>query len=172
MNELADYIQRQMKAGYSAESVRGLLLKHGHNPSAIDQAMHGAATGMKYAGFWIRVVAMLLDGLILGVPASIIQFFLVLWTESSSPFYIVQIGLIVLILYFWVEKGATPGKMILGLRIVDENNQNVTWGRAILRYIGYFISGIILFIGYIMIAFTKKKQGLHDIIAKTYVIKK
>ena len=73
---------------------------------------------------------------------------------------------------FWIWKSATPGKMALGLKIIDEQGNNLTPVTAIIRYLGYILSGIILGIGYLMIAFNKNKRGLHDMIAKTYVIRK
>ncbi|MBD1379703.1 RDD family protein [Bacillus sp. IB182487] len=64
----------------------------------------------------------------------------------------------------------TLGKRIMGLKIVDENGNRVKAGKSWLRYIGYIPSGI-LYIGFIMIAFTDGKRGLHDMIANTYVVK-
>ena len=68
-------------------------------------------------------------------------------------------------------KGGTPGKLILGMRIVNEEGNYIGIPMAILRYIGKLLSGVILGMGYLMIAFTDKKQGLHDKIAKTFVVK-
>lgn len=73
---------------------------------------------------------------------------------------------------FWIWIAATPGKFILGLRIVDANGKNITPLGAILRYLGYIVSGIVIGIGFLWIGFDKKKQGWHDKIAKTYVIHK
>ena len=68
-------------------------------------------------------------------------------------------------------QGKTPGKMVMGVEIVKTDGSPIGFGRAILRYVGYIISSIILFIGFLMIAFDSKKQGLHDKIAGTCVIK-
>jgi len=68
-------------------------------------------------------------------------------------------------------KGGTPGKLILGLKIRNEKGQYIGIPIAILRYIGKILSGIILGIGYLMIAWDVKKQGLHDKIAKTFVVR-
>ncbi len=62
--------------------------------------------------------------------------------------------------------------MALGLKIVTAQGGKLTWGKAILRYVGYFVSGIILGIGYLMVFFTENKKGLHDMIAGTRVVKK
>jgi uncharacterized RDD family membrane protein YckC len=69
-------------------------------------------------------------------------------------------------------KGGGPGKLILGLRVINEQGNYIGIGGAVLRYVGKILSGITLGIGYIMVAFTQKKRGLHDMIANTYVIYK
>ena len=71
---------------------------------------------------------------------------------------------------FWAWKGATPGKMMMGIEIVNTDGSPIGFGRAIVRYIGYFVSGIIIYIGFFMIAWDGKKQGLHDKMAGTIVI--
>ena len=86
------------------------------------------------------------------------------------------IGIIGQWLYFTIFEisgwMATPGKKILGLQVTDLNGQQIGFGRANGRYWGKIVSALILMIGFIMIAFTDKKQGLHDIMAGTLVIKK
>ena len=69
------------------------------------------------------------------------------------------------------ERGATVGKMVVGLRVVTSNGQRLSFLNATGRYFAKIISAIILFIGFIMIGFTDKKRGLHDMIAGTLVIK-
>ena len=66
---------------------------------------------------------------------------------------------------------ATLGKRIVGIKIVDYNGKRITFGRASGRHFSKLISALILGVGFLMIAFTSEKQGLHDIIAKCYVIK-
>ncbi len=61
-------------------------------------------------------------------------------------------------------------KQFLGLKIVDVNGNKISAGKSWLRYLGYILSGI-MYIGYIMVAFTEGKRGLHDFIANTYVVK-
>ena len=85
--------------------------------------------------------------------------------------YLVSLAMLLLIVYMDGIKGGTPGKLILGMRIVNEKGEYIGIPMAILRYIGKILSGMILCIGYFMIAWDKKKQGLHDNIAQTYVIK-
>ena len=66
---------------------------------------------------------------------------------------------------------ATPGKRALGLIVTDTEGRRISPARAVGRYFGKILSGLILLIGYIMIAFTERKQGLHDFLAGTLVVK-
>ena len=124
----------------------------------------------RYGGFWIRFLAMLLDGIIFGIPAAILQLLIIFATGVVELGYLVSLAIVVLTIYLDGTRGGTPGKLVLGLRIVNEQGEIIGIPYAILRYIGKILSGFILGIGYLMIAFTEKKQGLHDMIAKTYVI--
>ena len=63
----------------------------------------------------------------------------------------------------------TPGKAICGLKITDESGNKISVGKAILRYIGYIISALVLYIGFIIVGFTENKRGLHDMVASTRV---
>lgn len=141
---------------------------------------------MQYAGFWIRVGAYLIDFLILFV----LQFVILMIfgesifdtgegsfsarTSSTSP--IVNLVLIVLGVVYFVglessARQATPGKMALGLIVTDVNGGRISFLRAFGRYLAKLLSGTILLIGYIMVGFTERKQGLHDILASTLVVK-
>jgi len=66
---------------------------------------------------------------------------------------------------------ATPGKRLLSMKVVDYHSNKITFGRATGRYFAKILSALILYIGFFMILWTKKKQGLHDKIAETYVIR-
>ena len=123
-----------------------------------------------YGGFWIRYVASLLDGLIISMPVNIIAFVISI-TGATLISYVVVLASIMLVIYLEGNKGGTPGKLILGLRIVNQQGNYIGIPRAILRYIAKILSAIIMGIGFLMIAFTEKKQGLHDKIAKTFVVK-
>jgi uncharacterized RDD family membrane protein YckC len=74
------------------------------------------------------------------------------------------------LIFFWVISGFTPGKALLGLRVVRSDGQKLHLGRAILRLIGYFIAALPLFLGFVWILFDNRRQGWHDKIAGTYVI--
>lgn len=128
------------------------------------------ALGMAKGGFWVRFVAYIIDSILVGVVTSVLNAVL-------DPTIAAILGLVVSIAYLVVSSmqlnGATVGKMVMGLRVVDANGQMPSPVTFLLRYtVGYFISGIILAIGFIMVGFDANKQGLHDKLFKTYVVKK
>lgn len=127
----------------------------------------------------------MIDGLILNTISSAITILLALvavvigissqekygtWFLSNTLF-IANVAGIVYYLLFWSKGGQTPGKMALRLKIITADGSNIKIGRAILRYFGYLVSGLMLGIGYLWIIWDKKKQGIHDKIAGSYVIK-
>lgn len=73
-------------------------------------------------------------------------------------------------IFFWVTIGQTPGKILLGLRVTRLDGQRISVGRAFLRVLGYWVSAIVLFLGFIWILFDAQRQGWHDKIAGTYVV--
>ncbi|MEM8566622.1 MAG: RDD family protein [Bacteroidota bacterium] len=83
---------------------------------------------------------------------------------------------IIYILYFALMESSkfqgTVGKMALGIKVTDANGERVSFGTAFLRNLGKILSQIIIYIGFLMAAFTEKKQGLHDMIANTLVVRK
>ena len=131
-----------------------------------------------YAGFWIRFAASLIDAFILSFVI-LIPFILLMLIGNSE---LVGFGVIVLYIaafigqiFYYVmmplsKYQGTLGKYFLGLKIVDVNGNKISAGKSWLRYLGYILSGI-MYIGYIMVAFTEGKRGLHDFIANTYVSK-
>lgn len=135
---------------------------------------------MKYAGFWIRFLAMFIDGIILGIIGRIFFGSQVSTGEFDSSGISAGINYtgwsslvpLLYVLLFWIFLSATPGKLALGLRIVQEDGSKLTWKKALLRYVGYIISGLVFSLGFIWAGFDKRKQGWHDKIAHTYVVKK
>ena len=149
-----------------------------------------------YAGFWLRFVASLIDGIILWLLQMIITVPLLgiigisaLKADSFSneenlaaALAIIGVGMItymVLIIMGWLYfalmesyKGATVGKMAMGLKVTDMEGNQINFLRATGRYFGKIVSSMILMIGYIMAGFTEKKQALHDIMANCLVVKK
>jgi len=148
---------------------------------------------MQYAGFWIRFLAILLDGILLSIVLSPISFgiFGLMGVSSalgnrSDPTQIMAllvpaivaaatIGIAGKWLYEALltssSKQATVGKMACGLRVTDLQGRRLTFAHATGRFFAKYVSGLTLLIGYIMAGFTERKQALHDFIAGTYVIK-
>ncbi len=143
---------------------------------------------MQTAGFWIRVGAYLIDGILLAIAQFIIYaiFGVSMYSAESLDsggttmfetvggtiaYAITTIGGI---LYFAImdssAKQGTLGKMALGLVVTDLNGQRISFLRALGRYFAKILSAMILFIGFIMVAFTERNQGLHDIICSTLVV--
>lgn len=123
--------------------------------------------GLVYAGFWIRFLASIIDSLILLIPSIVVN---VAVAAPASTLLGIAIGLAYTV-GFWTAQGATPGKMAVGIKITTVGGEPIDFGKAFLRYIGYWVSAITLGIGFLMIAFTPQKRGLHDYIAGTVVIK-
>jgi uncharacterized RDD family membrane protein YckC len=140
---------------------------------------------LKYAGFWVRFIAYMLDGLILGGGISVIIILATLISVRLERISTIASGIfmsvVILItiglsigynIYFWGRYGATPGKMAMGHKIIrDDGVEPLGYGKAFIRWLGYIASGSILSIGFIMIGFTDRKRGLHDMIAGTTVVK-
>jgi len=131
------------------------------------------------AGFWIRFVAYFLDGLIVGIPGIILLAIAGGASKSangqvSGAVIIVYalwiIASIAYFIYFWTRpEGQTLGMKALHLRVVKTDGSQLTIGSAVLRYIGMILNSIIF--GWIWAGFDKNKQGWHDKIAGTYVVK-
>lgn len=151
-----------------------------------------------YAGFWMRFLASIIDGVLLGIVNIIIlvPFLGLVGLTAAARASDVDMdsgggGLMIALLSTYVismlavavagwlyfalmessARGATLGKMALGLRVVDLNGNRIGFGRATGRYFGKIVSGVILCIGYIMAAFTQQKQALHDIMAGCLVVR-
>jgi uncharacterized RDD family membrane protein YckC len=123
---------------------------------------------LQYAGFWIRLVAFIIDGFILGAIGFAIS---VVIANVWEAFLLQLFARAAYSIAFWIGTGATPGKMAVGIKVVMTNGEPIDFGAACLRYFGYWLSGLIFGIGYLMIAFSAQKKGLHDNIANTVVVK-
>jgi uncharacterized RDD family membrane protein YckC len=163
--------------------------KNTHVPGAPfteEQASHssfGSETGtrsyggsphhLQNAGVWLRFLALVIDTLIFALAGIILGFILGIMGGSPKsldiPLFIV--GWLYYALLESSAKQATIGKMVLGISVTDLSGNRISFGRATGRYFAKIISGVILCAGYIMAAFTAKKQALHDIMASTLVIK-
>ena len=131
-------------------------------------AMQPVAQPTQYAGFFARFLAVLIDAVILGIVNWVIRMAL---GPLVSAFAGLGLGIAYEIYFLSSPKQATIGKQALGIIVTDLNGGRIDPGKAALRWVGKIISGLILLIGYIMAAFTERKQALHDIIAGTLVLK-
>lgn len=146
---------------------------------------------VQYAGFWDRFMAMLLDTLVQSLLLAPLVWFLVradlqnanladpfalaerLSNSLSSPLSnALQFALLtVYCLIFWKFKSATPGKILMSMSIVDaETGGEISNGRLLLRYLGYYLCILTCFLGFVWIGIDKRKQGLHDKLARTVVV--
>lgn len=158
-----------------------------------------AAALEDHAGFWKRVAAFILDAIILWFPQTLIEklfggdaakeamrqaalnaggdfqaihaaqmhYFSVMWPAMLLSFVVVWWY------YALCESSpwqATVGKLAIGIRVTDMEGRRISLGRALIRYPAMLLSTLIVFIGFIMVAFTRRKQGLHDLIAGTLVL--
>ena len=132
---------------------------------------------MEYAGFWRRFAALIIDYLVLGVAGFVLGLVwgLVAGDDDASLVLLQLIATVASFLYFALMESstnqATVGKMALGIKVTDLDGDRISFGRALGRTFAKILSGLIIFIGYIMAAFTEKKQALHDMIAGTLVVK-
>jgi uncharacterized RDD family membrane protein YckC len=154
------------------------------------------ADEMRLAGFWVRFLAKIIDGIIVGVVSIPVNMLCAFFLMGSANYFDQSAvasggdGLVRMILFqvvttllgfaigvgyclFFIPRyQATPGKMALGLKIVRADGTPLSKGRIVGRYFAELISMLILWIGYILAAFDDQKRALHDMICDTRVIKK
>jgi uncharacterized RDD family membrane protein YckC len=136
---------------------------------------------LEYAGFWIRVVAAIIDTVLLSVilfPVLTAIYGSEYWSgerlvQGPLDFLLSWVAPAVAVVVFWLARQATPGKMAIGARIVDaKTGGKPTTTQLILRYLGYYVAMIPLFIGILWVAFDPRKQGWHDKMAGTVVVRR
>ena len=136
---------------------------------------------LEYVGFWSRVGATLLDSIFL-IAATLPVLLFIYGSEYLAPdapfsqgaadILISYVFPTVAVVLFWSAKQATPGKMLIGAKIVDASTGNVpTTGQFIGRYFAYLLSTIAFFLGFIWVAFDSRKQSWHDKLAGTVVVR-
>jgi uncharacterized RDD family membrane protein YckC len=132
--------------------------------------------GLRAAAFLIDVAFIWVLGILLGAAVGVVGTLLTMYTaDGPAPLdrLIIAFGLVFSIAYYlasWTKSGQTLGKMALGIKIVGADGQPPSGGKALLRYLGYILNGVVLSIGFLWAAFDRKRQGLHDKIAGTYVV--
>jgi uncharacterized RDD family membrane protein YckC len=159
-----------------------------YSPAAPPYQAVAAVAGVRYGGFWLRVVAAIIDAIILRVvvaPVGIIFGGLGLaggmmtGVPHRGLLHLLGGGVTAILLIFgsWLYEAfmesssyqATLGKMIFGMKVTDLNGNRISFERATGRHFAKWLSAITLFIGYIMVGLTERKQGLHDLLAGTLV---
>ena len=142
-------------------------------------------THIQYAGFWRRLMALFLDTTLFTILSAPLMYLLIgheyfFWlagndarlSEATDFFlFLHSIVFIILIFGFWNLMSSTPGKMLMGCQIVDAKTlQPMSHKQALIRLGGYFVSALPFYLGFVWAAYDKKKQGLHDKLAKTLVL--
>jgi uncharacterized RDD family membrane protein YckC len=137
----------------------------------------GPAPGVAFADHGERLIAYIIDivvtfGIIIvlaivgGLLAATVPIL------SIIPFLAIVVIPLVYFPYYWAKSGQTPGMKQQGIKVVrDRDGGPITMGTAILRLIGYWVSGLVFYIGYIWIFIDKRRRGWHDLIAGTVVVK-
>lgn len=138
-----------------------------------------------YAGFWRRFVAICLDAILFIVLSAPVMYLLIgheyfFWLAgneerlvniSTLPFVLHKLTYFIVVFTFWNVMSTTPGKLLMGCHIVDADTlQPISRKQAIIRLGGYFVSALPLYLGFVWAARDKRKQGLHDKLAKTLVV--
>lgn len=157
----------------------------------IDQTKTLTSSDIRYAGFWIRFVAFILDSVIFGVGLAVPFYFIfddplagmdytapldqqLVFVAAAGQQFLAKSGIyFVIYAICWMRFLGTPGKLILNTQIVDAKTLGpLTIGQSVLRYLGYFVSLFVCFIGFIWVGIDPKKRGFHDLIAGSVVIYK
>ena len=136
---------------------------------------------LEYVGFWRRLLAALIDFLIMFVVSTPLllaiygrEYFALVQEGASAGFLDFAIEYVlpaIVVVAFWRLYGATPGKMAVGAKIVDaKTGARPSTARLVVRYVAYLVSALPLFLGFIWIGISRRKQGFHDKIAGTTVI--
>jgi uncharacterized RDD family membrane protein YckC len=149
----------------------------------------GPAPGVRFAGHGARLIAYIIDAVIIGVVLTVLFIVITIvfvgaaasgGDDAAAAAAIGGIGLMVLITillslayfpYFWWRGGSTPGMRLFRLRVVrDADGGPISGGQAVLRLLGYWVNQVALYIGFAWILVDKRRRGWHDLIAGTVVI--
>ncbi len=142
--------------------------------------MNEQAVEVEYVGFWPRFGASIIDtilSLIICLPLVHMVYGSEYWTsidfiQGPADFLITWVGPAVAVILFWMYRQATPGKMVIHAKIVDaKTGGKPSTGQLVGRYLAYYVSTIPLLLGFIWVAFDARKQGWHDKLAGTLVVR-
>jgi uncharacterized RDD family membrane protein YckC len=135
---------------------------------------------LEYAGFWVRTGAAIIDSIFIVIITFPLLVSIYGWKYFDSAsfiagpadFLISWVFPAVAVIWFWKNKQATPGKMVLSMRVVDvDSGENLSTAQSIGRYFAYFISTIPLGLGLAWVGFDNRKQGWHDKLANAVVVR-
>lgn len=135
---------------------------------------------LEYVGFWARVGASLIDSILLAMILWPVLTYIYGWGHWSSDklihgpadFLLSWVLPAVAVVIFWINRQATPGKIAIDARIVDaETGRAPSTKQLLVRYLGYYVSTFALFLGFFWIGFDRRKQGWHDKMANTVVVR-
>jgi uncharacterized RDD family membrane protein YckC len=131
---------------------------------------HASGVSAPRAGFWIRFAAAVVDGIIYGIPTTIVVAILGLGQGGQQG-----LGLVVGLVYFTLQEGTTGqtvGKRLCGIKVVDaQSGGQIDQGRAAVRYIVSIVSGLVCLLGYLWMLWDSNKQTWHDKASQVVVIK-
>ena len=136
----------------------------------------GPAPGLAFAGPGARLVAYIVDIIIVGLFTALLAIIgvaavVVVPVLAVLPFIAVFLVSLLYFPYYWQRSGQTPGMRMMNVKVVrDADGGPLSWGSALLRLIGYWVSAAVFYIGFIWIFIDKRKRGWHDLIAGTVVI--
>jgi uncharacterized RDD family membrane protein YckC len=145
----------------------------------------GPAPGLQFAPHGARLVAYIVDAILIGVLVTAVAIALALLTAGLAAVgagALAALSILVLIVatpvvgflyfpWFWVHGGATPGMRIFNLRVVrDADGGPIGWGAALLRLIGFWVSSLVFYLGFIWILVDKRRRGWHDLLAGTVMV--
>jgi uncharacterized RDD family membrane protein YckC len=116
-----------------------------------------------------RIFAYLIDGALFGLITGAL--YPLIRNASIEGLIGFALGLTLQWYFLTTYNGQTPGKMLMGIRVVKTDGSSLTGNDALLRYLGYYLNTVLLFIGWFMAFWDKDHQGLHDRLANTYVVK-
>jgi uncharacterized RDD family membrane protein YckC len=131
-----------------------------------DRQEFGNASGPR-AGFWRRLAASVVDGIILAVIAAVVSIAL----KGAGPYISLLVGLAYFTGFVGSARGQTPGMSALGIRVISfDGSGTIGYGRAFIRWIGGYLSAIVIFIGFLWMLWDREKQCWHDKLASDVVV--
>jgi len=150
-------------------------------PNAVAKIREGRSVGgVQLPGMLARRLnALIVDGLIIGLAGNGLQSVVMVGVNAATKSEAWAIGISVLFgflvnaayfIFFWAKFGATPGKMLYKLKVIGADNQPLTWKKSTFRWLGTMVSGLTLYIGYMMAFLDERRRALHDRMAGTLVV--